>query len=57
MAAPLPPGSAHQRADEGAAAQPQLRPAMLRAFGRSTRYEYLFWDGAYRMRGWPILDG
>ena len=44
-------------ADEAAAAQPQLRPAMLRAFGRSTQYEYLFWDGAYQMRGWPVLDG
>jgi len=29
------------------------RRAMLAAFARSARYEYLFWDGAYRQRGWP----
>jgi thiaminase len=26
---------------------------MLAAFTRSAQYEYLFWDGAYRQRGWP----
>jgi thiaminase (transcriptional activator TenA) len=42
-------------ADEAAAAHPQLRPAMLGAFHRSTQYEYLFWDGAHRMRTWPSV--
>jgi thiaminase/transcriptional activator TenA len=37
-----------------AAASPDLRPAMLGAFARSTQYEFLFWDGAYRQRGWPM---
>jgi thiaminase/transcriptional activator TenA len=40
-------------ADKAAVAHAQLRPAMLGAFSRSTQYEYLFWDGAYRQRGWP----
>jgi thiaminase (transcriptional activator TenA) len=35
------------------AATPQTREAMLAAFTRSAQYEYLFWDGAYRRRGWP----
>src|SRR5436853_462753 len=42
-------------ADGAAAAHAQLRPAMLGAFHRSTQYEYLFWDGAYRMRAWPSV--
>jgi thiaminase (transcriptional activator TenA) len=42
-------------ADEAAAMHPQLRPAMLGAFHRSTQYEYLFWDGAHRMRAWPAV--
>jgi len=29
---------------------------MLAAFGRSAQYEWLFWDGAYRERGWPAFD-
>jgi len=53
-------GEAVQRvidiADEAAAtATPARRAAMLAAFGRSTQYEYLFWDGAYRERGWPVV--
>lgn len=40
-------------ADAAAAAGPELRPAMLQAFQRSTQYEFLFWDGAYQQRGWP----
>jgi len=36
-----------------AAATPAGRRAMLTAFVRSARYEYLFWDGAYRQRVWP----
>jgi thiaminase (transcriptional activator TenA) len=39
-----------------AAASPAVRGAMLDAFFRSTRYEFLFWDGAYRQRGWPAFD-
>jgi thiaminase (transcriptional activator TenA) len=35
------------------AATPAIRDAMLAAFTRSAQYEYLFWDGAYRQRGWP----
>jgi thiaminase/transcriptional activator TenA len=37
------------------AAAPPVREAMLAAFARSAQYEYLFWDGAYRMRGWPAF--
>jgi thiaminase (transcriptional activator TenA) len=32
----------------------QVRKRMMTAFIRSTQYEYLFWDGAYQRRGWPI---
>ena len=31
------------------------RAAMLAAFARSARYEFLFWDGAWRQRGWPAV--
>jgi len=53
-------GEAVQRvidiADEAAAAAtPSRRDAMLAAFGRSAQYEWLFWDGAYQQRGWPIF--
>jgi thiaminase (transcriptional activator TenA) len=44
-------------ADQAAAATPSARPAMLDAFVRSARYEYLFWDGAYHRRGWPAFAG
>jgi thiaminase (transcriptional activator TenA) len=40
-------------ADRAAAASPEVNAAMLAAFTRSAQYEYLFWDGAYRQRGWP----
>jgi thiaminase (transcriptional activator TenA) len=30
-----------------------VRAAMLAAFTRATEYEWLFWDSAYRMEGWP----
>lgn len=36
------------------AATPAGRASMLAAFGRSAQYEWLFWDGAYQKRGWPI---
>jgi thiaminase/transcriptional activator TenA len=35
-------------------ATPAQRAAMLTAFGRCAQYEYLFWDGAYQQRGWPV---
>jgi thiaminase/transcriptional activator TenA len=31
-----------------------VRTRMMVAFIRSTQYEYLFWDGAYQRRGWPL---
>jgi thiaminase/transcriptional activator TenA len=30
-----------------------VRARMMTAFVRSSQYEYLFWDGAYQLRGWP----
>jgi thiaminase/transcriptional activator TenA len=36
------------------AASPEMRAPMLTAFTRSAQYEYLFWDGAYHQRGWPV---
>lgn len=30
-----------------------VRERMMTAFIRSSQYELLFWDGAYRQRGWP----
>jgi thiaminase/transcriptional activator TenA len=39
-----------------AATTPAIRGDMLVAFRRSTQYEYLFWDGAYRHRGWPAFE-
>jgi thiaminase/transcriptional activator TenA len=32
-----------------------LREKMLAAYRRATQYEYLFWDGAYNLRVWPIV--
>ena len=37
-----------------AAAGAAEREAMGRAFVRSTQYEWLFWDSAYRLEGWPV---
>jgi thiaminase/transcriptional activator TenA len=31
-----------------------VRGRMMTAFIRSTQYEYLFWDGAYQQRQWPV---
>jgi thiaminase/transcriptional activator TenA len=39
-----------------AGATDPLRARMMTAFVRCTQYEYLFWDGAYQRRGWPIAD-
>jgi thiaminase/transcriptional activator TenA len=41
------------------AAGPVASPArerMLAAYIRATQYEYLFWDGAYHRRAWPLAD-
>jgi thiaminase/transcriptional activator TenA len=38
----------------GAAAPPALYARMLAAFSRCCQYEWLFWDGAYQRRGWPV---
>jgi thiaminase/transcriptional activator TenA len=40
------------RAAEGGGSE--LRAAMRRAFLTSFRYEYLFWDAAYRREVWPV---
>jgi thiaminase (transcriptional activator TenA) len=32
-----------------------IQMKMLDAFIRSSQYEWLFWDGAYRQRSWPAL--
>ena len=40
-----------QAADE---ASPAVRAKMMTAFVRSCQYEWLFWDGAYQQRGWPV---
>jgi len=31
-----------------------IRECMMTAFVRSTQFEFLFWDGAYRQRTWPM---
>ena len=36
------------------AATPAGRTRMVAAFTRACQYEYLFWDGAYHRRGWPV---
>ncbi|MBH1998467.1 MAG: thiaminase II [Sphingomonadaceae bacterium] len=40
--------------DAAAAATPATRDAMARAFRMATRFEWMFWDSAYRQDGWPI---
>ncbi len=37
------------------AASPTVRARMMTAFVRCCQYEWLFWDGAYRQRGWPLV--
>ncbi len=37
-----------------AATTPAIRERMMTAFIRSSQWEWLFWDGAYRERGWPV---
>ncbi len=36
------------------AATDAVRSRMLTAFSRASLYEWLFWDGAYQQRDWPI---
>ncbi|MDR7156969.1 thiaminase/transcriptional activator TenA [Sphingobium xenophagum] len=36
------------------AATPAVRDAMAKAFRVATRYEWMFWDSAYRRESWPI---
>ena len=31
-----------------------VQARMMTAFVRSTQYEWLFWDGAYQQRDWPV---
>ena len=38
----------------GSQAGDTSREAMRRAFLTSSRYEYLFWDMAYRREQWPV---
>ncbi len=38
-----------------AGASAALRDRMMTAFIRSTQYEYLFWEGAYQLRRWPVV--
>ncbi len=41
--------------DKAAAATTDaVRLRMMTAFIRSTQFEYLFWDGAYQRRSWPV---
>jgi thiaminase/transcriptional activator TenA len=32
------------------------RAQMFAAFSRACQYEWLFWDGAYQLRGWPPIS-
>lgn len=36
------------------AAHEEERAAMRRAFARSARLEWMFWDSAYRLEAWPV---
>ena len=45
--------TADQAAD---AASEAVRGRMLTAFTRAAQYEWLFWDGTYHCRGWPLLS-
>ncbi|MCC7369788.1 MAG: TenA family protein [Chloroflexi bacterium] len=40
--------------DEVAEGGPRTRAAMRRVFHQSMRYEWMFWDMAYRRETWPI---
>lgn len=36
------------------AASPSLRTRMHAAFTKATQLEWIFWDSAYRLAGWPV---
>jgi thiaminase/transcriptional activator TenA len=38
----------------GAAAGGAEKKRMMELFMLSSRYEYLFWDQAYRLESWPV---
>jgi thiaminase/transcriptional activator TenA len=42
--------------DAATRASRPVRDRMLAAYIHATRYEYLFWDGAYQRRGWPLAE-
>jgi thiaminase/transcriptional activator TenA len=44
-------GIANELAEE---ASGQLRERMKAAFAQGTRYEWMFWDSAYRLEQWPV---
>jgi thiaminase/transcriptional activator TenA len=44
--------AATDTAAEGATST--VRTRMMTAFIRCSQYEWLFWDGAYQRRGWPV---
>jgi thiaminase (transcriptional activator TenA) len=46
---------ADRAATPGRVSRP-VRDAMLAAHRRATQYEYLFWDGAYNLRAWPLAE-
>jgi thiaminase/transcriptional activator TenA len=39
-----------------AATTSAVQARMMTAFVRCTQYEWLFWDGAYQQRGWPLAS-
>jgi thiaminase (transcriptional activator TenA) len=39
---------------EAKEAGPRTRAAMRRAFHQSMRYEWMFWDAAYKLESWPV---
>lgn len=44
-----------EAADEAAAdASPALRDRMHTAYRRAAQLEWMFWDAAYRLEGWPV---
>ena len=40
--------------DEAARVNPHRVPSMETAFVRSTQYEWMFWDAAWRREDWPV---
>jgi thiaminase (transcriptional activator TenA) len=40
--------------DAAAIATPAAYPAMLEAFETAARFEWMFWDGAWRRESWPV---